>query len=144
MTGQITLGEYLASRPRMELGGCIGCICKNCLYWWSKRCPYGDCWDDLRVKEDPYDAAHPDEPPRTAWSDWNEPGEQAHWCRGGACYLNYYCPHFVKYQGQQVKQCLDGLVSVFQDGYIWCSFVDTVGCQECYKKFMKRMERDGP
>lgn len=140
MYKQITLEEYLKDIPRLVLGGCIGCACENCLYWWSDRCPYGKCWDDYRAKADPYDKAHPNEPPRTGWSYWNKPGEQAHWCRGGTFYPNPYCQNFEKYKGQQVKTCLMENVSVFQDGYIKCGIVDTAGCEECYRRFEKKEE----
>ena len=87
--------------------------------------------------------AHPDQPPRKWWSDWNKPGEQAHWCRGGTFYLTYTCKHFVKYKGQQVKTCLKYNVSVFQDGYIECGLVDTLGCEKCYEEFEKKGEGNG-
>ena len=138
MIGQISLEEYIAQRPKTEWGGCGECICRKCLYWWSNRCPYGECYDDHRAEVDPYDKAHPDKPPRTWWSDWNKPGEQAHWCRGGTNYPAYYCPHFVKYKGQQVKHCLYAAVSVFQDGYILCSLVDAIGCEECYRRWERK------
>lgn len=115
---------------------CSPCICNRCLYWWSARCPYGECWDDHRAAMEPYDKAHPDQPPRTGWSSWRT--DQAYWCRGGAFYPVHYCGHFVRYRGQMVKECLDANVSVFQDGYIMCSLVDTVGCQECYRRFMEK------
>lgn len=51
-----------------------------------------------------------------------------------------YCPKFVKYKGCQVKECLKCNVAVYQDGYIACSLVDTLGCTECYKEFMESME----
>lgn len=135
--GQISLDEYLAQRPKQTFGGCSECICRNCLYWWSKRCPYGECWDDHQAVTDPYDAAHPGKPPRKLWSNWNEPGEQAHWCRGGSTYPTYHCQHFVKYKGQQVKTCLKQNVSVSQDGYILCGLVDSFGCEKCYEEFLK-------
>ena len=141
MTGQITLKEYLESRHKI-FPTCGDCVCRNCLYWWSKRCPYGKCWDDYRAETDPYDAAHPEQPPRKWWSNWNKPGEQAHWCRGGNSYPVSYCPHFVKYEGQDIKDCLCAPVSVYQDGYIQCSIVDSIGCQECYRRFLERMERE--
>jgi hypothetical protein len=118
--------------------GCEDCICRGCLYWWSERCPYGRCYDDHRAEADPYDVAHPDEPPRTMWSQWET--QQAYWCRGGMFYPVSYCEHFVEYKGQQVRECLRVPVSVFQDGYIQCTLVDTIGCQWCYKSFMARME----
>ena len=139
--GQITLDDYLETRKKIEYGGCGNCVCRSCLYWWSERCPHGDCYDDLRALENPYDKAHPDKPPRTWWSDWNKPGEQAYWCRGGNNYPVYYCPNFVKYKGQQVKHCLYAAVGIFQDGYISCSLVDTVGCEQCYERWLAEMEK---
>lgn len=142
MTGQITLEEYLQSRHK-TFPTCGDCVCNNCLYWWSSRCPYGKCYDDHRAETDPYDAAHPDRPPRKWWSDWNKHGEQAHWCRGGDLYPVSYCHHFVKYDaGQDIRDCLCAPVSVYQDGYIWCSIVDSIGCQECYRRFLERMVRE--
>ena len=140
MKGQVTLEEYMQQiqNPKM---GCTGCCCRNCLYWWSQRCPYGECWDDFRAQQDPYDQAHPDRNPRKHWSNWNSPGEQAHWCRGGIFYATYTCDHFIKYKGQQVKTCLKCNVSVFQDGYIECSLVDTLGCEKCYEEYNKKTER---
>lgn len=137
MNEQMTLSQYMIQHPEFVLGGCFGCCCRKCLYWWSQRCPYGECYDDLRAQSEPYDKAHPDKTPRTGWSDWDKPGEQAYWCRGGVCYPAYSCGHFVKYKGQQVKACLKAVVSVFQDGYISCSIVDTVGCDRCYEEFME-------
>ena len=140
--GQITLAAYLETRKKIEYGGCGNCVCRNCLYWRSKRCPYGECWDDHRAITDPYDATHPEQTPRKLWSNWNKPGEQAHWCRGGANYPVYYCPSFVKYKGSQVKDCLDAVVSVFQDGYISCGLVDIAGCEQCYERWLSKMERE--
>ena len=100
-----------------------------------------EIWDDHRAETDPYDKAHPGEPPRTYWSNWNKPGEQEHWCRGGENYPVTYCPHFVKYKGQQVKTCLKANVSIFQDGYIDCSLVENFGCEACYREFEERTER---
>ena len=53
MTGQTTLKEYLKSRRKISQT-CGDCVCDNCLYWWSKRCPYGECYDDHREEADPY------------------------------------------------------------------------------------------
>ena len=137
--GQIELKDYLRwEYPEWTWGGCGKCACRACLYWWSQRCPYGGCWDDHRADVDPYDRAHPEEPPRTWWSDWNKPGEQAHWCRGGNNYPVYYCPYFVKYLGQKVKHCLKENVSIFQDGYILCGLVENFGCERCYKEWEEK------
>lgn len=140
MTGQITLEGYLKERDRPTWG--CECICKNCLYWWSSRCPYGKCYDDQRAIENPYDKAHPDKSPRIGWSNWNKPGEQAHWCRGGIFYPTSYCEYFVKYKGQQVKTCLKENVSVFQDGYIRCGLVESIGCEKCYAEFEEKVGRE--
>ncbi len=141
MEGQISLEEYITQRHKTEWGGCGECICRKCLYWWSNRCSYGECYDDHRAEVDPYDKAHPDRSSRTLWSNRDKPGEQAHWCRGGTNYPVYYCPNFVKYKGQQVKHCLFAAVGVFQDGYISCSLVDTIGCEECYRRWERKNER---
>lgn len=135
--GQITFTEYLKSKRKI-FPSCEDCVCQNCLYWWSKRCPYGDCYDDKRAVDNPYDKAHPDKPPRTAWSNWKT--DQAFWCRGGFFYTVSYCEHFVKYKGQQVKECLKCNVQVFQDGYIYCSMVETMGCEACYEEFQESEE----
>ena len=137
--GQITFDEYLKSKRKM-FPTCDDCVCQACLYWWSYRCPYGKCYDDHRAQVAPYDEAHPDKPPRTYWSDWEE--EQAYWCRGGEIFPVSYCEHFVKYKGQQVKHCLRALVSIFQDGYMYCSIVGIQGCQWCYEWFEERMQRE--
>lgn len=139
---QITIEEYLEKRKKSNIGGCDGCVCKNCLYWWSDRCPYGKCYDDHRAEQEPYDKAHPNKTSRKGWSKWDRPEEQAHWCRGGIFYPQYYCSHFIKYQGQQVRECLDAVVAVFQDGYISCSLVDVAGCEECYRRFNEHLAEE--
>lgn len=142
MKGQISLVDYIHDRDNVTFRTCGQCICMNCLYWWSSRCPYGGCYDDHRAKIEPYNEAYPDKPPRTWWSDWDKPGEQAHWCRGGILYPVHYCQKFVKYNTNQhiIKDCLKAVVDVYQDGYISCSLVDTLGCEACYREFEKRME----
>jgi len=129
---QITIEEYIRSR-RSALTGCHECICKKCLYWWSGRCSKGGCYDDFRAKDDPYDKAHPHPglQPRKLWSNWNKPGEQAHWCRGGIFYPANYCESFVKYEGTTVEECVRAAIEVFQDGHIRCSIKDHIGCEAC-------------
>lgn len=137
MYEQITLNEYLSREyPDMRWGGCGNCICRHCLYRWSLRCPFGGCYDDGRAVKNPYDKAHPKEPPRTGWSDWRT--DQAYWCRGGVRYPSYECDSYVKYTGQRVEECLDTNVQVFQDGYILCCLVDTVGCKRCYEEWERK------
>ena len=80
---------------------------------------------------------------RCGWSDWNKPGEQAHWCRGGFTYICEKCDQYVHYEGQTIKKCLLENVGVFQDGYILCGLVDTWGCEECYKRFLEKENNDG-
>ena len=122
----------------MSIAGCRDCLCRTCLYWWSGRCPHGECYDDLRAERNPYDAAHPGEPPRTTWSNWR--GDQAHWCRGGTCYPQHLCSDYVEYQGSTVRSCLLNNVQLFQDGYIGCGLVETIGCEECYRRFAEKEE----
>lgn len=138
MDGQISLREWLTD---YDTALHCRCMCRDCLYWWSQRCPYGGCYDDERARRNPYNLAHPEKPPRTGWTNWKT--DQAYWCRGGVMYPAKYCQHFVRYEGQVVKNCLGCNVSVFQDGYILCSIVDTVGCVECYRRFKERREKYG-
>lgn len=141
MKGQITLEEYLKKQEH-EIKHCGICICRNCMYWWSDRCPYGECYDDHRALEKPYDKIYPEKSPRTAWSDWNKPGEQQHWCRGGISYPVHYCDHFMKYKGQQVKSCIKANVSIFQDGYINCSMLENYGCEKCYTELEAQQDKE--
>lgn len=117
-------------------GSCAGCICRECLYWWSYRCPYGGCWDKRRAKTDPYNKVHPGQLPRSAWSNWKM--EQAYWCRGGIFYHALYCEKFIKYKGCIIKECLKCCVAVFQDGYILCSLVEYLGCKMCYQEWEEK------
>ena len=119
----------------MRTFSCTKCACKHCLMWWSSRCPYGECFDNYRALTNPYDKAHPGEPPRTSWSNWKK--DQAYWCRGGTCYAVSVCAHFVAYEETKtsVKTCLLANVCIYQDGYIQCSIIDSIGCEECYKIF---------
>lgn len=132
VAGQITLDDLL--NRKKSIFGCEDCVCEKCLYRWSGRCPHGRCYDDLRARKNPYDKAHPGKPPRTLWSNWNKPGEQAHWCRGGIFYSVSYCKDFVKYQGSAVECCVDCNIQVFQDGYISCSIKDSIGCDACIER----------
>lgn len=131
VAGQIDLFAYVKERDRRVIHHCGQCVCDSCLYKQSGRCPYGRCYDDRRAKENPYDKAHPDKPPRKAWSNWNKPGEQAHWCRGGMFYPEYYCEHFVKFEGVAVEECVDCNIAIYQDGYVSCGLKDNIGCDEC-------------
>lgn len=114
------------------------CICRDCLMWWSSRCPYGGCYDDHRAEVNPYDKAHPNKPPRTAWSNWKD--EQAFWCRGGVFYPAIYCEHYVKYNGSIIKHCLRANVQIFQDGFMRCGVGEHVDCETCYKQFEEELE----
>lgn len=127
--GQMDIFQYL-SETSVSMG-CSPCICDQCLYWWSSRCPYGRCFDDERARTEPYDKAHPEKSPRTGWTIWNRPGEQAHWCRGGFFYPARYCEKFVKYEGSVIEECVDCPIQVFQDGYIICSLKEIMGCEAC-------------
>lgn len=130
--GQMDLFEYTkaAESPKWS----CDCICKNCLYWWSARCPYGRCFDNKRAIEDPFDKRFPDKTPRTTWSNWNKPNEQKHWCRGGIFYPVNYCEKFVKYNGQEIQECIACNIAVFQDGYISCSVKNVMSCEDCIEE----------
>lgn len=131
MNSQITLSEWLKNKEHPRTGYCDECYCRDCLYWWSFRCPYGHCWDDHRAKVKPFNKLFPDQSPRTQWSDWNKPGEQAHWCRGGVLYPERKCEHYIKYEGQTIEDCVRANVQVFQDGYMICTLKDAIGCDAC-------------
>ena len=121
---------------------CSNCPCYTCLYYWSGRCPHGGCFDDYRAKYDPYNARHMPDPPRKLWSQWDEPGEQQHWCRGGMFFPADpgECDKYVEYTGQRVESCLKANVSIFQDGYISCSLIGNFGCERCYEEWSKQHE----
>jgi len=110
------------------------------MLWWSNRCPHGECYDDMRAKKNPYDAAHPNKPPRTGWTNWRT--DQAYWCRGGVFHPEKYCENFIKYKGCRVEECIKANVAIFQDGYISCSLVENMGCEACYKEFEQNMETE--
>lgn len=114
---------------------CSDCICRYCLYWWSGRCPYGECRDDWRAKCDPYKGSR-----RTGWSDWDKPGEQEHWCRGGSFYPAEECEKFEEYTGQIVEQCHKAPTLVFQDGYRECSMKVNGTCERCLKELAEIAE----
>lgn len=57
---------------------------------------------------------------------------------GGSCYPSKSCDHYVKYQKPTVKECLEAAVTVWPDGYIDCSLVDSIGCEECMKRWEKK------
>ena len=139
MQGQIDFDTYIASYKK-NYPSCSNCVCRNCLLWNSGRCPHGECHDDLRASQNPYDKAHPNKQPRKLWSNWNKPGEQAHWCRGGTFYPIKYCDSFIKYTGCRIEECIKANVAVYQDGYISCSLVESIGCESCYKDFVNIQE----
>lgn len=132
--------KQLSMFEEQSCAGCGDCLCRDCLLWWSNRCPYGGCYDNRRAAENPYDAAHPNKPPRTMWTQWR--AEQAFWCRGGICYPTNLCEHYVPYEDSEVKSCLFANVEIFQDGYILCSIVDSIGCEECYRRFEERKKEE--
>ena len=121
------------------MDSCSDCICRGCLMWWSGRCPHGGCWDDRRARIEPWPG-----PERRSWTAWAEPGEQAHWCRGGAFYpiRDKRCEAYVPYDRDRtsVLDCLEGPVAKYQDGYIQCSLINVIGCEECMRRFEERTD----
>lgn len=114
---------------------CGDCICYDCLYYWSFRCPHGGCYDDHRAKEFPYPGAV-----RKTWSNWDKPGEQEHWCRGGMFHPVRICEHYERYTGQRIETCLKANVAVFQDGHIDCSLINCYGCEHCYEEWERQQD----
>lgn len=48
------------------------------------------------------------------------------------------CPeglHYEEYTGSAVRQCLCATIEVFQDGYIHCPILDSIGCEKCTEDF---------
>ena len=132
--------KQLSMFEETSAAGCGDCLCRDCLLWWSNRCPYGGCYDNMRATVNPYDAAHPNEPPRMSWTEWRT--DQAFWCRGGIFHPTHLCDHYVQYKGSKAKSCLLANIQIFQDGYILCSIVDTIGCEECYRRFEKENKKE--
>ena len=138
--GQLSVFDML-ELPTISIGGCGRCVCNECMRWWQSRCPHGSCWDDQRAQIMPYDAAHGGKI-RKLWSDWNKPGEQAHWCRGGSFYPAHMCEHYAPYIRPKVQYCLNAAVRVWADGTIDCSLVDAIGCEKCMKIWEERNTDD--
>lgn len=60
-------------------------------------------------------------------------GYESHRCRN-----EKECPdglHYEEYIGSTVRQCLCATIEVFQDGYIHCPILDSIGCEQCMKDF---------
>ena len=139
---QIRIDDYWL---KPTIGGCGGkdACCYGCLYWWSGRCPYGGCYDDLRARIYPREKTTGEH--WSGWSNCEKPGEQDHWGRGGICHpanVETVCPSYVKYEEEKhmIRRCLYAAVSVFQDGYIDCSLVESMGCEECCRRFEQEQE----
>jgi hypothetical protein len=48
------------------------------------------------------------------------------------------CPDgmsYIEYTGSTVRQCLEATTEIYQDGYIHCPIIDSIGCVECEKRF---------
>lgn len=133
--GQLSIFDQ--TEPKLSVGGCRDCVCKDCMRWWQSKCPYGGCWDDHRAEIVPYDAAHGGKI-RKWWSDWAKPGEQAHWCRGGSFYPAYMCEHFVPYERPLIRECLNAPVTIWKDGTLDCALVSVLGCEECMRQWEER------
>lgn len=103
---------------------CGRCICKQCLYYASGRCPHGACYDSLRAKVYPRST------------------EQVNWCKGGVFYQSHHCNEFVQFSGCRVVECLQAVVIKYQDNHIQCPLVDTVGCEECMTSWQRQQDID--
>lgn len=116
----------------MGIAGCSGCLCVSCLKYHARSCPNGGCYDDWRAAHQPYPGEE-----RRSWSEWNKPGEQAHWCRGGMFYEAKSCGDFVEYDAGQhtLHDCFGETVERFQDGTILCGFNEIMGCKKCIEMY---------
>lgn len=114
---------------------CTDCLCRYCLRFWQGRCPHGECYDDYRAKTDPYTAHKPE---RHTWTDSQKPGEQAHWCRGGALYPITECEQYIEYEGSHIEECVKANIQVFQDGLRTCSMMVNGSCEMCLRELEKR------
>ena len=115
---------------------CDGCLCQYCLYFWSWRCPFGQCRDDWRAIHDPRKGEI-----RKTWSDWNLPLEQEHYCRGGFFVPAEECECFVQYEGQKIEQCHAAMARVFQDNFRVCSMMQNGSCENCLRELTQIAER---
>lgn len=131
--GQIDIFDYIKENTSIS-PTCSNCVCRKCLYWWSNRCSYGECYDAKRAFEEPYDAAHPNKSPRKSWSDWNKPNEQKFWCRGGTFYPVKHCEKFVKYTGLEIQECVACNITIYQDGYVSCAIKECMTCEMCIEE----------
>ena len=62
---------------------------------------------------------------------------ESHRCRGKSWPMKE-CTEYSEYEeyaGSTVRQCLCATVEVFQDGYIHCPILDSVGCEKCTEDF---------
>ena len=41
---------------------------------------------------------------------------------------------FVEYTGSKVKQCILATVEIYQDGYMHCPIINSLGCDYCYRR----------
>lgn len=123
------MSQIALNSPYVSSISCRKCMCSNCLYWWSSRCPYGGCYDNERAKVLPFHMAHPEAGIRKLWSGWQK--EQAFWCRGGTFYPSIYCEHYEQYEGQEIIECVACNIAVFQDGYVSCTLKEHMTCEEC-------------
>ncbi len=135
--GPRRVGDGARAEQLTAMTGCSECLCRACLLWWSERCPFGGCWDDHRALVSPFPG-----PERRTWTNWDKPGEQAHWCRGGFFYPADACPEFRPYEPPVVQVCLLESVLKWPDGYIQCGLVETQGCRKCWERTFGKEETE--
>jgi len=63
-------------------------------------------------------------------------------CTGGWMNQAYACKNFVKIDDSQTKvmDCMEAVIVKYQDGYIQCSIVNDIGCEECYTRFIAKKD----
>lgn len=77
------------------------------------------------------------------WSSRCEAKCETQNCHGGWFYQAHECERYIECDEAktQVKDCLEAVTVIYQDGYISCSLADTVGCEECYRQFEERQSK---
>lgn len=119
---------------------CTDCVCFTCAHYryYVGDCPYGDCIDDKRARDDPYPYGR-----RTGWSECDRPGEQEHWCRNGMFYPLTECGHYRRHEGKgSVKWCFGQNVTQYKEGVSCWTIRSGGSCEDCVKRWEAQHEAD--
>ena len=126
-------------------------VCGNCRYYGAGEYSYGICTNE-QVKTHTKGVIENGE---KVFVDSKEYWGGAHACSKFVkkeeknCYHCLYhesfrccneksCPEgmsYIEYTGSLVKQCIYATTEVYQDGYIHCPVLDSIGCKVCMERF---------